>query len=342
MEKRITRILSFLVVAAIGVGGFFILQQFFLNAPKVSQFSDDPVVVRMAISRTPLSAPFIIAAEKGFFQEVGITPEVTKTFGGHKALVEIIEGRADVATVSETPVMFNSFTDNPFRLFATFVSSQSDVKIMTRKDAGIKEGTDLKGKKVGGVSGASSHYFLDTFLLHNGLQSQDVTFVGYAPDKLPEALKNGEVDAISIWQPFGREAKELLGDNLVVLPSGEIYRETFNAVGHEDFFNLSTDVAERVVVALSKSEEFILANEEESIRIVAGFMESDVSLVADIWEDFDYELHLRQSLLTTIEEEARWAIENGFTDKESAPNYLDYINSSIMRRVYPERVTIVE
>ena len=57
-------------------------------------------------------------------------------------------------------------------------------------------------------------------------------------------------------------------------------------------------------------------------------------------EDFIFELSLDQSLVMTLEDEARWAINSKLTDIEEVPNYIDYIDMSALQEVNPEAVSL--
>ena len=123
--------------------------------------------------------------------------------------------------MADMPVVFESFKRQDFCIIATFAYSFPFVKIIARKDSGIKKGVDLKGKKVGANRETSSHFFLGIFLIHNRLSISDVEMINIRTVDLPAALKNNEVDAISVWQPYTQNAMQLLGDNAVELPSSE-------------------------------------------------------------------------------------------------------------------------
>jgi NitT/TauT family transport system substrate-binding protein len=64
-------------------------------------------------------------------------------------------------------------------------------------------------------------------------------------------------------------------------------------------------------------------------------------MVTSIWNEFTFELFLDQPILTALENEARWAIRNKFTDKIKIPNYLNFIYLDAMEAVKPEGVTII-
>ncbi len=51
---------------------------------------------------------------------------------------------------------------------------------------------------------------------------------------------------------------------------------------------------------------------------------------------------LDQLIVIALEEEARWAIREGLTDKKKVPNYFDFIYVDALEEVNPEAVTIIK
>ena len=83
-------------------------------------FAVEKAIVRVAMSLTPLSSPFIIAKEKGYFKELGLEVEIIKVKGGNLALKTVFDGHADIATSSEAVVMFNSSHQNAQHQYHTW------------------------------------------------------------------------------------------------------------------------------------------------------------------------------------------------------------------------------
>jgi NitT/TauT family transport system substrate-binding protein len=92
---------------------------------------------------------------------------------------------------------------------------------------------------------------------------------------------------------------------------------------------------------LIKSEGFVKKHPERAQRIVStktGIKESEI---ADLWPNLRFEISLEQSLLITLENEARWAIRNKMTDRKKVPNYLNFIYLDALQAVKPQGVTII-
>ena len=63
--------------------------------------------------------------------------------------------------------------------------------------------------------------------------------------------------------------------------------------------------------------------------------------MATSWQEGTFDLFLDQSLIATLEDQARWAIKNNLTNATKIPNYLDYIYIDALEAVKPEAVTII-
>ena len=99
----------------------------------------------IAVSRTPLSLPFYVAQERGLFKDEGLDVRVVDCVASPQCFTAMHEGKADLATVADLPVMFNSFERRDWALLATFVNSSNDLKLVARKSAGIAAAKDLAG-----------------------------------------------------------------------------------------------------------------------------------------------------------------------------------------------------
>ena len=151
--------------------------------------------VSIAVSRTPLSSPFYIAREQGYFAEEGLEVTFIDTLGGHKCLKKVLAGEAEMGTTSDTPIMFNGFKRDDFVVIATFVTSHNDVKIMARQDGSIQSAQDLAHKKIAVLPGSASQFFLDFFLLMNGVDHETVTIEDMNPEECRRRYMTSELTA---------------------------------------------------------------------------------------------------------------------------------------------------
>lgn len=340
MEVDIKLILPMIVmVLAIVFGTYFL----FFQGTGTETYTGSMDKVTLGVEKSLLPASVWIAENKGYFQEEGLDVTIQEFDSGKASLLAMLAGdqSIDISAAAPTPIMFNSFDREDFFIFATFAYAYEDIKVIARKDHGIATAADLGGKKIGTRMGSTGQFFTETFLIQNNVQTTDVELVDIAPSDLPEALNNGEIDAMVIWEPHGSTAMELLEDNAIRLPSADVYKTTFNFLTMKNFANNNPEVIKRFIRAIDKATTFIENNKEESQTIVAERLDLEKETVALHWDVFTFELSLDQSLLVGIEDEARWAMKNNLTDATEIPNYLGYIYLDAMDAVKPEAVGII-
>lgn len=296
--------------------------------------------VRIAMAISPLSSPFIIAREKGFFKQQGVNVDIKQVKGGHLAFNTMLAGEADIATSSEAVVMFNSFKRDDFSLFSTFVTSDNDVKILARADSNIKSINDLRVKKVGTIRGTSAHFFLYYTLLMSGIAEDEISTVNLKPNEAKALLENKMVDAVVTWEPFAYLTQKELGDKVKIINHDRVYVETFNAITMKDYASNNQEILQKITRALIKATEFIKSNNDESIKIVAKVLSQDLDIVKNTWPDFMFSVGLNQWLITGLETEARWAMEQKFIEATSIPNYINFINTQPLEKTEPKRISI--
>jgi ABC-type nitrate/sulfonate/bicarbonate transport system substrate-binding protein len=298
--------------------------------------------VTIGVASLVLSAPLMVAQEQGFFSDEGIEVTYKSYTFGKKALEAMFVGEVDIATVAETPIVFNSFIRDDFVVFATFAYSYDDSKILGRKDRGVSMPADLKGKKIGITAKTSSHFFAHIYLAEHGIDPSSVKLVDFAGADLPDALKEGKVDAIAAFEPYAYRAMKALPDQFVRLPKSDLFKETFNLAAMKSYTKEHPEKLKKVLKAVNRAMTYIKQNKKESLAITAKWTGMEETILATIWDDFVFDLSLDHSLFTIFEDEARWAMKNGFTDKTKVPNYLGYFYLEAMKTVKPKAVTIIK
>ena len=82
-------------------------------------------------------------------------------------------------------------------------------------------------------------------------------------------------------------------------------------------------------------------NDEQARKIIALELGYDASYMDSVWKKHKFVVTLSQALLFSMENGARWRIENRLTDKTKVPNYLEYIYFDGLQAVKPDAVTII-
>ncbi len=296
--------------------------------------------IKIAVSQTPLSLPFYIAKHQGFFENRDVSVEFQNVIGGHRAFKALQDGEVDLATASEAVVMFNSFKADNFSILTTFVNSEDDIKLLVDKSLNISSLSQLVGKKIGTVKGSASHYFLNTLLLMKGIDPNKINIVAIKPEEMLAALAAKTVDGVAIWEPF---AFEIIKDNaeIVILSEPGEYRLTFNLLQNTQVKPIPERSLIKILTALNDAENYIKENPEGAQQILKEQLQLDQDFINWIWPSYHYRLFLDQTLLMTLESEARWARREGYAENKSI-NYLNYINATPLKKVKPSSVSIME
>ncbi len=299
-----------------------------------------PQPITLAVAQTPLSLPIYIASERGFFAAEGIDVRLSDCTGGHRCIKQLLENKADLATSGDLPIVFNAFERNDFAVLGTFVTTSEDVKLVAQVSSGITNASHLAGKRVGVVIGASSQYFLELYLLTVGVDPRDVTLVSLQPEKMLEAMQAGSVDAIAVWEPYAYLTTRALGSRAIVLPPNSGYLLTFNLVAQRRLVGARDADLVRVLRAVERAEKFILEQPEDAKAILRARLKLDQGFIDWVWSGLNFRLALEQSLITTLEGEARWARRAEHVKVAASPNFLGILHTAPLKTVKPTAVGV--
>ena len=255
--------------------------------------------LRVAGNMTTIELSPVLIAANGIYRG-----PITVINGGLPALVS---GDVDAATNAETQLLRQSVDDPSLRVI--FTVAESFYRIVARRSAGIRKVGDLKGKRITTPRNTSAHYFLVKMLATAKLTEADVTLVTITPvTDMAAALKDGRVDAISMWEPEPVKAIAALGSDAIVFQERGVYRELFN-------MNTSTKVLadpakRRAIVELLRSIIAASANLRSRPKEFWPYVSTKINftpdLIAKSWPDLRYAGSMVKDLLDVMEEEEKW------------------------------------
>ncbi|HSV69688.1 MAG TPA: ABC transporter substrate-binding protein [Methylibium sp.] len=302
-----------------------------------------PLRAEMAIAAAanPGSLPLYVAEAKGFFAAEGVAVRWLPCAFGKVCLRRVLDGQADLGTVADLPIALAAHAGARFSVVATINTSRDDTKIVTRRNSGITQASDLVGRSVGLHLGTTAQYALDSLMLLQGADPALVRLVNLQAGEGRTRLLARTVDAAALFEPYAFEAAQALGADALVIATGSIYKQTWNLAARVGPGAPTPADLEAMLRALDRACAWIQSHPAQAQALLRERTRMDAGLVASIWPGLDYALKLDQSLLTTLEGQARWALRIGMV-QGSVPNYLPYLQAGPLRRVRPERVTIAE
>ncbi len=285
---------------------------------------------------------FHIAYKKEYFKEFGIDVEMQLNPDGKTSLKNLFNNKADIVAVAGIPIIYNSFIRDDFVIIADI--KHTDIhKAIGRKSSGIQNANDLVGKKVAVMKGTSAEFFMDQYFAFNKINMDDVTLAKSlnAPQKLQAFLDN-KIDAFFCWEPFISKAKKALGDGAVILKNEDVFIGSWLIVVKKEFLSKNRKVVINFLKALHKAEEMIKNHRDEAIKIHSEVVGIDIDIAKALFSKNGYKIKLDQSLLILLEDQARWAIDYKYVKSSKVPNYLNFIDTTLLKEIHPEDMTIIE
>lgn len=256
-----------------------------------------PETVRYGYLPIASDASFFTAVERGFFAEQGLRVEPVKFDTSNQALEALVAGRIDAAAplALEAALALEANTHGQFKIVEmTAATAQTRVhRIMVKPDSSIQTLADLRGKKVGTFPGTQMVVFLKLILGRYFDAEKEVEIIQLSPPLQPQALDNGQVDALFCLEPTCTQLEaEGIGRAISVNPLYEFIQQPFPTAAGV----VSTQIAEerpdavtKIVAALRSAHQFIRTNPVESSMTIPKYAPVDTSIapriaVYDYWD----------------------------------------------------------
>lgn len=301
-----------------------------------------PASIIIAYSPFESTALVWIAEDRQFFRRNGLDITPRKYDSGAGALDGVINGEAElVVGTTEFPLVGKAFQQAKIHAIAG-ISKSDFIYLIARKDRGIEQVADLKGKRVGTTLGTIAEFYLGRFLTLNGMSLRDITVVDLKkPEEWINAVADGDVDAISTAQPYADAAKKRLGDNAVVWPAQSSQRLYALVIAANEWITSHPELAVRLLKSLAQAEDYTERHPAEAKAIVGKRLNLDAEYMETVWSQNQFTLSLDQSLILAMEDEARWMMKNNLTTAKQMPIFLDFIYEDGLKAVKPAAVNII-
>jgi NitT/TauT family transport system substrate-binding protein len=306
---------------------------------KDNSAKEKPITVGM--EATAVNSLIYIAEDRKFFAANGIKMIIRNSYpSGAAATERMLEGETDVSTTAEFAIARNAFARKAARTLGS-IDMFMHMKLIGRKDRGIKEISDLVGKRIGVPIKTAADFKLGRFLDLHGIDKSEITIIDVQAPQSVYSLTQGNVDALVAWQPNVMAIQDRLGDNVVIwdVQSGQpMYCLLVTA---EKWAGEHPDLLKLFMKSLLQAENYLIENGEQARAIVQKRLGYNDSYLRTIWPEHQFSLRLDQSLILALEDQARWMIENRLTTEKDVPNVLEYLDENSLRAVKPQAVSII-
>ena len=301
-----------------------------------------PEVLRLAVNAEYVgSCPVLAAHAHGYFAREGIDARLQAYSSGKASLEAVLQGRADLGTVSDIPVVLASLQNQSVVIIASIFEAERDHGIVGRLDRGVSTPASLKGKRIGVTVGTSGQFTLDAFLNRQKLLPFEVTVRNYAPEQLAGALARGEVDAAAGWEPFLTGMTQATAGKAAIFYGEDVYAGLFNLAGTGDFVRSHPATMRKVLRALIAGARFCQDQPDAARALFRTASAGETARLRAAWHGYRFGVVLDQGLLLALEDEARWAIKSRLAERGDMPNFLDAVYLDGLEAVAPSAVTVI-
>ena len=299
-------------------------------------------VETVTIGATPieLNALIYVADEHRFFNTNRVHVVFKDYDTGVAATNGLLKGEVDIALTTEFVIVGKSLKNHGGLDLATINKSML-FYIIARTDRGIKTIADLKGKRIGVPRQTITEFYLGRMLDLNGMRIQQVTMVDTKASDPAGTIAGGDVDAVVTWEPHVTQVRQQMGNGVTIWPAQSGQVSFWSVAGTPGWTNQHPDLVRRFLKSLAQAEEYIIQHPVEAKKILQKRLKLDDTYIATVWSQNQFSLSLDQSLITAMEDEARWMIKNKLTTEKQIPDFTNYIYIDGLKAVKPEAINII-
>lgn len=328
------RIVPLLLAAAVAAAGAYAWRE-----RASTLVAPETVVIAVSASYVG-SCPVLAAHQQGFFLREGVQAQLQPHPSGKSALSAALQGKAQLATVADIPIMFAIMDQEPVSVIATIFKSDRDHGLLARPGSGITGPANLKGKRIGVSFGTSAHFVLNAMLNRQLLAATDVTLRNMPAEQFGAALEKGEVDVVSTWEPYLGTVQSQLDGKGTVFYAEDLYEIPYNIAGSKEYVVSHPETLKKVLRAVIQGATWCRDEPVAAQAMAAALMKPQGDKWRTLWPTYRFGVSLDQGLLLALEDETRWALANRLTSGPM-PNYLDAIDFKPLKAVAPGAVTII-
>ena len=274
-------------------------------------------------------APFYVALAEGFFEDEGLTVELTTAWGGDKAMTTLLSDGADIALVgSETSIYVHSQgSRDPVINFAqltqtdgTFLVSREKIDHFTWDQL---KGSTFLGQRVGGMPQMVGEFVLKQHDIDPHADLKLLQNIDFA--NIPSAFASGTGDFVQLFEPTASIFEQEGTGHIVAsfgTESGKVPYTTF--MSKESFLNENESAARKFTAAIYKAQQWVDEKSAHEIAesIAPQFNDTDLKLIETVVERYKEQGSFATDPILDVEE---WEnLQNIMDEAGELPQRIDH------------------
>lgn len=236
--------------------------------------ADEVDSIKIGYSAWPGWFPLAITDATGIFEDVGLDVELI-FFADYLASIDAMAaGELDFVTQTLSDTMASVAFGSEQTVVVVNDNSTGNDKIIC--DESITSIEEMEGKTIAAEAGVVDHFLLVQGLESVGLSEADIDFRGVLTDVAAASFAAGEFDCVGVFAPFWLTALEREGSAEVFSSADFPGLIPDHIVATSEIVASNPDAVQKVVDAWYMTLDYIEANEDESLEIMAGVAETTV------------------------------------------------------------------
>jgi sulfonate transport system substrate-binding protein len=274
-------------------------------------------IVRIGTFSTAIDyAPMIVAKSKGWLaEELGSNAKLEwTTFQTLPTINEsFAAGKIDVVFEAEVPAIVGRSAGIDLKITDLGATLREGIIVPVKSP--VQDFRGLKGKRIAVLSGTAMHYGFLNLLQAAGVDKKSVNILNMTPPDAAAAFSSGQLDAWAVWPPWPEQ--QVVDNRARFLPGGEAQIQSV-VVMRGGFIQEQRPAAQKVLKAIQRAKQWLAANPEEGINLVAKELNLPVEVVRLSWPKHDWNAQLNDDIVKDLEAKSRFLVEEKMVQNQAS------------------------
>jgi NitT/TauT family transport system substrate-binding protein len=261
-----------------------------LPSQALAQQKPTPANVRVVPIPIANYTPLIVARDKGYFAEEGLTVTWTPVAQGAVAIEAVFGGSAEIggSAIFEPMVARGNGFDLVFLAGGSQIRKEppDNSGLLVRADDAIRAPADLAGKKISaGLINSVNYVHMQEWLLKKGVDRSKIEFLEIPFPQMADALFQNRIDAVWNVEPFVTFMTKSGKARVMAYPYQENIpgMDISNYFAKESWIKANPDVARRFKRAIDRATQFLAtAPKDERDDWVAKYTGMKLDVVKEV------------------------------------------------------------
>lgn len=299
---------------------------------------EETVTVRLnEVTHSVFYAPQYAALELGFFEEEGLTIELTNGGGADKVMTAVVSGQSDIGLAGpESCVYIYQQGKEDCPVVIGQLTKRDGSFLMGREDGDFSwddlRGKDIIGGRKGGMPEMTLEYVMKQHGVVPGVDANVDTSVQF--NMMAGAFTGGQGDYVALFEPTATQV-EMAGQGYILLSigeeSGEVPYTAYFAA--EQYLQENPDTAAAFCRAIKRGLDWVQSHTDQEVAevIAPQFPDTDVEVLTAVTarhraiDAWNWELTMEQAALERLE---TIMTEAGELDRDSWVDYETLVDNT--------------